>query len=205
MAHTETKTEAAPAGDGEKQTLVGNLQIAAFIALVVTLECAVAWFFLPSTGDVAAVAAEQVKKEVGHDNGGHGGGHGDAHGDSHGKGGHGGGGHGDAAGHPSVEMDLGKFQVTATQPVTNTIVRITFSLWGTIPETEETEFEHLYERNKNRIRQEVIFIARQLDAEGLADPNLALLKRKILDKINQVLGKSVVQTVVFSDFSYVDQ
>jgi flagellar FliL protein len=39
----------------------------------------------------------------------------------------------------------------------------------------------------------------------LTDPVLGLIKRKILEKTNRLLGKAMVKGVVFSDFSYYEQ
>jgi len=177
--------EAAAPPDPEQRTFMGNLQVAAFVAIVVAIECGAAYAFLPSTSEVAAMAAEQVKKKQ----------HVEAEAEK------------DHAHHDApetVEVDLGKFAVTATQPSTGIMLRISFSLWGTVTVEESEHFGEAYERTKNRIRQEVIFIARQLDGESLSDPNLGMLKRKILDKVNHALGKDFLQTVVFSEFSYVD-
>lgn len=175
----------AAAADPEARTLMGNLQVAAFVAIVVALECGAAYMFLPSTSEVAAMAAEQVKKKQHHEE--------EAAKD-----------HGHEEAPDTVEVDLGKFAVTATQPSTGIMLKISFSLWGTVTVEESEHFNEAYERTKNRIRQEVIFIARQLDGESLSDPNLGMLKRKILDKVNHALGKDFLQTVVFSEFSYVD-
>lgn len=183
----------APA-EGEQQTLLSNVQIAAFVVLVVTLECGAAFFFLPSPHDVAAMAADQVKKQEAVEK------KADSH---HGDGAHGEDAHGEA-GH-TVEVDLGKFAITSTQPASNAMLRISFSLWGAVEEKELEEFQELYERNMHRLRQEVIFIVRQTDVDGLTDPNLVLLKRRIQDKANFILGKTVLRGVVFSEFSFIDQ
>lgn len=185
--HEAPKTAAAPAEahDPDQRTFMGNLQVAAFVAIVVALECGAAYLFLPSTTEVAAMAAEQVKKKQ--------------HAEEQAEKDHA---HDEAP--ETIEVDLGKFAVTATQPSTGIMLRISFSLWGTVTLEDEHHFAEAYERTKNRIRQEVIFIARQLDGESLADPNLGMLKRKILDKVNHALGHDYLQTVVFSEFSYVD-
>ena len=41
--------------------------------------------------------------------------------------------------------------------------------------------------------------------EDLTDPGLGLLKRRILAKSNDLLGKPLLRSVVFSDFSFVEQ
>ena len=51
----------------------------------------------------------------------------------------------------------------------------------------------------------MIFEIRNCRVEDLTDPGLALLKRKILAKSNELLGKPMLHTVLFSDFSFIEQ
>jgi len=39
----------------------------------------------------------------------------------------------------------------------------------------------------------------------LTDAGLGLLKRKILEKSNRILGRPLLQTIIFSEFSFVEQ
>ena len=63
----------------------------------------------------------------------------------------------------------------------------------------------VYERNKHRFRDLVLFEIRNSEYDDLMDPGLGLIKRRILEKSNALLGKSILKTVVFSDFTYVEQ
>lgn len=170
--------------------MMGNLIIGAFVVAVVTAECAAAYLLLPSPQTVAAMAAEELKKNEAEDK--------KKKEDEH---------HHDKHDHgaPTVEVDLGKFAITSSQPQSNALMRISFSLWGAVEEEHLHEFQELYERHKHRLRQEVIFIVRQTDVDGLTDPNLVLLKRRIQDKANFILGENLLHGVVFSEFSFIDQ
>jgi len=44
-----------------------------------------------------------------------------------------------------------------------------------------------------------------VDVADLADAGLGLVKRKILEKVNQTLGKPLLRTIIFSEFSFVEQ
>jgi flagellar FliL protein len=55
------------------------------------------------------------------------------------------------------------------------------------------------------MRDHVLFEIRNSTIEDLTDPGLALLKRKILAKSNELLGKPILRTVLFSDFSFIEQ
>ena len=161
--------------------------VSALVTVVILTECLLAYFMIPSTADVEAWAK---------------GGHGEHAED----GGHGG--HGETASHSAhaeAEVDLGKFNVIVHEPSSQMTLRVNFHLIGTVPEEEHTEFEHLLEKHEHRLRDHTIFEIRNSKIEDLTDPGLALLKRRILAKSNELLGKPMLRSVVFSDFSFVEQ
>lgn len=177
-----------PPDDGQQQragsTLMKKLKIAAMVAGVVLVECACAYFFIPSAAadpqasEAAIKAAEaellgdkEENTEV----------------------------------EDEIEVDLGEFRVTSYQPATDTTFRVNFHLFGTIVEEDKDEFDVLKEANEARLREQVNVIVRSAEIPDLTDPNLGLIKRRILDKINRILGKQVVKGVIFSDMSFVEQ
>jgi len=109
------------------------------------------------------------------------------------------------SGQEPVEVDLGEFAVTAFEPVAAVEWRIEFRLCATVDADRVTEFTALLEKNRHRFRDLVISIIRGADYQDLTDPALTLIKRKILEKTNRTLGESLVGTILFSDFSVVEQ
>lgn len=145
----------------------------------------------------------------------HGGGHGakpkaDAHGGGHG-GGHGA--HGAStvklpAGSGTggeVEVELGKFNLMVHEPASNITLRINFHLVGTVEDGDSEDFSHLLEKNQHRLRDQIIFEIRNAQLSDLTDPGLGLIKRRILAKSNDLLGQPLLQNVVFSEFSFIEQ
>ena len=182
--------------------MVKPILVSVFVGVVILTECLFAYFLIPSTTDVEKWASQ---KGGGHTAGSSGGqddhgskGAGHAH---DGKGGNGDPGH---AAH-EIEVELGKFNVVIHQPAANLTMRVNFHLIGTLPEEASKEFEELLHHNEHRLRDQVIFEIRNSRVEDLTDPGLALLKRKILAKSNELLGKPILHTVLFSDFSYIEQ
>jgi hypothetical protein len=203
--------------------------VCSLVAVVILAECVLAWLLIPSTADVEAWAKEKTAatatasraakdEKVGglghdsktaehghaeqpkhHEKAAHGehGGHGDADA-SHDAGGH------DAA-HHEIEHELGKFSVVIHDPAASSTMRINFYLIGILGEEQHKEFEELLAKNQHRLRDQVIFEIRNSRVEDLTDPGLGLLKRKILAKTNDLLGKPLLRTVVFSDFAFVEQ
>ena len=104
-----------------------------------------------------------------------------------------------------VEVDLGEFNVTAYQPASNTTLRIDFHLYGTVAAAEQKLFMSRLEENQHRFREQVIVTVRSSEITDLTDAGLGLVKRKIMDKTNRMLGKQLLQTIIFSDFSFIEQ
>lgn len=172
---------APPAKSGS--TLFGKLVVGGFVGVVMLTECLLAYFLIPSADEVARRAearmTEKIQKTV------------------------------DPAGtpeeKPTVEVDLGEYKLTSHQAESNTTVRIDFKLFGVVLEEEQAEAMQLFERHKHRFRDQIIFEVRNASLNDLADPGLGLIKRRILEKSNRLLGKSVLHSIVFSDFSFVEQ
>jgi len=104
-----------------------------------------------------------------------------------------------------VEVDLGNFSVTSFQPATQTTLRIDFHLWGTVGAKQSEEFMDQWNKNMNRLRDQILVIVRSAELTDLTDAGLGLIKRKILEKTNHALGKPYLRTVVFSEFSFIEQ
>lgn len=186
--------------------MVKPILVCTFVALVILTECLFAWFLIPSTSDLEAWAKAKAAEGQTHGKAAPADAHGehDPHAaDAHGHDAHVAASHGD--GHHQVEVELGKFNVVIHQPAANLTMRVNFHLIGTLPHESEKEFHELLAKNEHRLRDQVIFEIRNSRVEDLTDPGLALLKRKILAKSNELLGKPILRTVLFSDFSFIEQ
>jgi hypothetical protein len=169
--------------------------VAVFVSSVILVECVFAYLLIPSTSDLEGWAK---KKEGEHASAGE---HGK---DEHGKTGtaeHG----SEHSSEHEAEVELGKFNVIVHKPAENITIKVNFHLIGTVTEKEHHEFEELYPKCEHRLRDQVIFEVRKSDVADFSDPGLALLKRKILAKSNELLGKPMLRTVVFSDFAFIEQ
>jgi len=220
------ETEGAAAGGAKDSSgLKTKIAVLGFVALVIVVECGAAFFFL-GTGQPADAAvaenwdlAEPVDAEA-HGHGGgheaaHGGGHGDAHGGGHGasdghgatplpKGDHGGG-HGGHGTDEIMEVELGEFSIMGPTAHSNASLIVDCLVYGMVESAASHEFTSLFESKKVRIRDQIIVIIRSAEASDLADPALAVIKRRILVRINETLGKPLLKGVVFSRFSFMEQ
>ncbi len=187
MAEAQT---AEPAVDGDQPaksggSLTSKLLIVGFMVGVVAIECAIAYFLIPSADEVAQMAerkmADRLPETMGDDR--------DA----------------DKDANPTVELDLGEYTVTVTQPNSNTALRVDFKLVGTVAEGDEREATGLFDRNVHRFRDQILYEVRNSEPADLADPALGLIKRRFLDKSSAVFGKPIFREILIPQFSYVEQ
>jgi hypothetical protein len=174
--------------------MVKTIVVAAVVAIVILTECLFAYVLIPSRSELETWATTKAAKEHASTDHGH-----DSHGDTK----HGDAKHGEAK--KEIEVDLGKYNVVVHQPAANMTLKVNFHLIGTVLEEEHHEFETLLTKSQHRLRDQAIFEVRNSQIEDLTDPGLALLKRRILAKSNELFGKPLLHAVVFSDFSFIEQ
>jgi flagellar FliL protein len=188
-AHDASTAGADHAAVREKPALLGKIKVALFVVIVIALECVVAYLYLPSAAETAALAGATLGAKPKTDT--------PAEQDPQKE--------QEAEKADQVEVDLGQFSVTAFQPASNSTLRIDFRLYGTVSPKEEKEFLRLKEENLHRFRDQVIVTVRSADIADLTDAALGVVKRKILEKTNRMFGKPLLKTVVFSDFASIEQ
>ncbi len=180
----QTENNSEPVAQTSGFSLMGKLKTIGFIAAVVFVECGLAYMFIPGTTADAqsAVAVQEAEKEM------------DLEESEEEK-----------AEKQEVEIDMSEYRVTSYQPATDTTFRVNFHLYVTVSAAEREEFAKLKEENEARLREQVNVIIRAAEISDLTDPTLGLIKRRILDKINRILGKPLVKGVFFSDMLFVEQ
>jgi flagellar basal body-associated protein FliL len=188
-----SETEPQPA---KKSKLSKKLAILGVVVAVIGMECGAAYWFLSSAGNATAQASEPADSK--------------SEGKSAEKGErkpakHEGKGTGEHGADEEIEVVLGEFSVTTFQPATNTTLRIEFNLYGTVNAGDQKEFLTGLEENQHRFRDQVLIIVRSAEITDLTDAGLGLVKRKIMEKTNRMIGKPMLHSVIFSDFSFVEQ
>ncbi len=168
-----------------RPSLLGKASVALLLLAVVFAECMAAFFLVPDPAETAALVAPTIPEEP------------------------------DKSTNPldpvedaaeeQLEVDLTDFHVTAYQPLSNSTLRLDFHLYGTIAKEDEEAFTKAFEENKNRFRDKAIGIFRSSEVTDLTDSKLGLIKRKILETSNKILGEPYLRTIVFSEFSFIEQ
>lgn len=105
-----------------------------------------------------------------------------------------------------VELGDGSFATTNEQAVTGVSIQVRFKLYVTVAESQHEEFKNLANVvNKNRVNEAIIEIFRAASHDDLRDPELNVMKQKIREKINRLLGTTAIIDVIFSGFSKLEQ
>lgn len=103
------------------------------------------------------------------------------------------------------EVELGVYNITRYNPKTNSTLIMDFELYGTVLAEDEASFHGIFEKSKNRIREQVIMTLHSAVTSDLTDAGLGLIKRRILEKTNRALGQPLVQSVLFSKFNFLER
>ncbi|HUT10836.1 MAG TPA: hypothetical protein VMY42_10090 [Thermoguttaceae bacterium] len=180
-------SDAADVTSETKPSRSAKAKVLLFLAAVIAAECAAAYWMLPSRSETSAMAEVAVGIQAEAD---------DYAVDETEEAG---------ALIDQVEVDLEEFSVTAFQPVSSTTLRIDFHLWGTVRNDDYNDFLGVMDENRNRFREQVLVTVRSADITDLTDAQLGLIRRKILEKTNRILGGTYLRTVIFSDFSFIEQ
>ena len=188
---TDTTTDTTDPSAGESPQassgILGKLKLAGIVLAVIVTECAIAYALLPDAERTAAMLAvknasqtEQAEEEE------------DA---------------GESAldSEQTKEISLDKFAISAYQPLSTTTLRIDFHLVVVIEADQDEEFQKRLAEKSHRIREKVLVTVRSATINDLADPELDLVKRKLLEEINKLLGKPFIKRIIFSDFRFIEQ
>ncbi len=104
-----------------------------------------------------------------------------------------------------AEVDLDTFTISTYEPASGSSMRFDFVLYGAILEEEKSDWTKLYGLHERRVREQVIETIRSAEIEDFADAKLGLIKRRLLTKVNETLGKPLLKRVGFEQFSFIEQ
>jgi flagellar FliL protein len=184
MADNQVQTADVPASDTPVSdakpgaSLIGKLLIGGFVSGVILAECAIAYLMIPTPEQVAAVTEERLAermKETAERVGG------DERLPA-------------AEEVLDVEVDLGSYSIT--YPNGSTMLRIEVTLAGTILQDDKSKFDALFKEKERRYSQMVNIVN---------DPNLDLIRRRILEKSNALFGQRILRDVVVSQYTTFEQ
>ena len=183
MADDDQKPEKqeAPAASG----LGGRGMIIAFVAIVVLMETAMFFFFIPSADDVSALAEERLLDSIQQ---------------------------GENAAEKKIndenqikEFPLGTFGETFSPQDTDLTFRIELEIYGLVKEKYRVQLSTEVDDKTGRLRQAIRTKLRNSDLEELSKNNLGLLERRILTECNHLLADDLLMGVGFKSYQLIEQ
>jgi flagellar FliL protein len=172
--------------------MLGKIMVLGLVVAVIAVECVVAYLCIPAASDSASAASNAARGTL------YPGSPADRKKGENEPAGEGAGGTESAA---NVEVDLREFSESKYQPASNSTLRIDFHLYGIVAAEKKKDFDRLFEMNQNRFREQVRVTVCSAEMADLTDPSLGLIKRTILEKAKTIFGQPLLQEVVISDYS----
>ncbi len=96
--------------------------------------------------------------------------------------------------------NLGDYSVKIYDPVTRTALRADFALEGETSCGDRPSFDNWLAGHRYLLREQVMIAVRNGNVEEFTDPKLGLLSRKIVARVNRILGRPFLKSVRFKGF-----
>ncbi|MCA9100199.1 MAG: flagellar basal body-associated FliL family protein [Pirellulales bacterium] len=167
---------------------IARLRILGVIAVVVIVECTAAYLYLPSADVSAADDPAELEQRVE-----------DLMDD-------------EVAQLPDLsednkkEVELDSFQIVYHDVTQTSTYSISFTLFATIDKEDAEEFSQRFKERQNRFKDQVMTIIRSSTPEELTDSELGLIKHKILNTTNRLLGgeKPLINGIIFTEYRFAE-
>jgi hypothetical protein len=102
----------------------------------------------------------------------------------------------------TLKFDLGTIEVVNVEPTRGRTSRMSFDLHLTFdPQTDPKEIKAL-DGWHHRLREQVIIGVRATEIFDFLDPDLKRFRKQMLYRINRLLGKPIVNDVLFANFTF---
>lgn len=175
----ESEDKAKASGGG----MMGKMIAAVVIALVVVIESVVAFMVTPDPQQIAEEIRSEIASEyetatpdadllVAED------------------------------GKPLMEVELGQFNVAIHDAAADSTYHVNCTVVASIAEEDQSEFNDLLKNNQHRLRERIMIEFRSASPSDLNEAGLGLIKRRISEKSNALLGKPLIKKVIFPEYNY---
>jgi hypothetical protein len=165
--------------------LGGRGMIIAFVSVVVLMETAMFFFFIPSADEVSALAEERLVASIQQ---------------------------GDNDAEKKIkdenqikECKIGKFGETFSPQDTELTYRVEIDVYGLVKEKSHDSFTAEFAEKEGRLRTAIRRKIRNSDLEELSKNNLGLLERRILTECNHLLTDDLLIGVGFTSYQLIEQ
>ncbi len=96
--------------------------------------------------------------------------------------------------------ELGDFSIRIFQPITRSTLRADFSLEGKTACADRDAFDKFIRSNHRFLREQVMVTVRNCESDDLVDPDLQLLEKKLVSRVNRALGRRFLESAQIKEF-----
>jgi len=96
--------------------------------------------------------------------------------------------------------ELGDYSIRVFDPITGTTLRTDFRLEGLTACAAEDKFAQFMKGNHRFIREQVMVTVRNCQPHDLVDPDLRLLEKKVVSRVNRALGRRFLKSAHIKNF-----
>ncbi|MBN2474505.1 MAG: hypothetical protein JXB62_07845 [Pirellulales bacterium] len=97
--------------------------------------------------------------------------------------------------------ELGDYSVRLFDPITGTMLRTDFRLEGRTACGSKQAFDEFMRNNNRLLREQVTVTVRSCQVSDLVEPDLTLLGKKIVSRVNRSLGQRFLKSADLKNFS----
>ncbi|HYW80176.1 MAG TPA: hypothetical protein VE890_11395, partial [Thermoguttaceae bacterium] len=87
------------------------------------------------------------------------------------------------------KAELGDFSIKIYDPITQNALRSDFHLEGNTVFNDQAEFDRFMKNNRRQFREQVTVAMRTCNVSDLANPDLKLLEKKLVSRVNRAMGR----------------
>ncbi|MCG8450940.1 MAG: hypothetical protein MI725_15340 [Pirellulales bacterium] len=99
-------------------------------------------------------------------------------------------------------LTIGRFEIKDNRPRANVTAKVTFTLHLALASSTDVKTVRQLENWKHRLRDQVITAMRKTAIKDFLEPDLHLLSRNILLRINRLLKVPMVEEILITEFAF---
>lgn len=103
---------------------------------------------------------------------------------------------------PTVTVDLGMFSIRDYRPTRNETAKLYFSIHLAVTQGVSEKVAETLNLWNHRLRDQVIIAVRNSVTKDFQEPDLKLLRRRILLRVNRLLKKDLISEVLLTEFTF---
>jgi flagellar basal body-associated protein FliL len=85
------------------------------------------------------------------------------------------------------------------------VLNVDFVVYGVVLEEDEEQFLEEFMNNQSRIKEQIVLTMHSAETNDLSSAGLGLIKRRILEKTNRILGRPLLHEIVFTKINFVER